>query len=178
MGASSKTLEITVISGENLFVDQKPVTENAYVTVRTESVNYCKTNMAREDGGHPSWNEKFLLDMPMHARSISFEVQCKISSGAIRSVGVARIALSDFLGGSVPESSLQFLSYRLRNWHGRCSGVINFSARVKSPEEDLSKDQMKEEKEMVVNSKSGESENENNERGVVTGIPVWWSYYI
>ncbi|KAI4354992.1 hypothetical protein L6164_003811 [Bauhinia variegata] len=176
MGGSSKTLEITVISGENLCVDQKPVTENAYVIVRTESINCCKTSMAREDGGHPSWNEKFLLDMPMHARSITFEVQCKISSGAVRSVGVARIALSDFLGGSVPESSLQFLSYRLRNWDGRRSGVINFSARVKSPEEDLS-DQMKEEKEMMVNCKSGEFENENNDCGVVTGIPVWWNCY-
>ncbi|KAI4358014.1 hypothetical protein L6164_001923 [Bauhinia variegata] len=183
MGESSKTLEITVISAENLSVDHNPVTENAYVTVRTESIKCCKTSMAREGGSHPSWNEKFLLEMPMHAKSINFEVQCKMSTGIVKSVGVARIAISDFLGESVPESSLQFLRYSLRNWDGGRSGIINFTARVKSPEEDLCSEE-KPEKETGVKPRScGMFENEvmgiqigeKNAYGVVTGIPVWWN---
>ncbi|KAI4328742.1 hypothetical protein L6164_021075 [Bauhinia variegata] len=132
--ASSRTLEITVISGENFCVDRNPVTENAYVVVRAESINCYTTGMAREGDGYPSWNEKFSLDIPLQARSVSFEVQCKMSTDAVRPVGVARIAISDFLAGSVPPEKLQFLSYRLRNWDGRRNGIINFSVKVKAPE--------------------------------------------
>ena len=136
MKACSRTLEITVISGENLYVDQNPVTKDTYVVVRTESLNCCTTKMAMEggSGSNPSWNEKFLLDMPMHARSITFEVQCKTSKG-IKNIGVARIAVSDFLGPNLQENCLQVLSYRLRDWEGRRNGVINFSVRMKTPEE-------------------------------------------
>ena len=72
----------------------------------------------------------------MHTKSITFEVFCK-SSMAVKSVGVARIAVADFLSGSLPESYLQFLSYRLRDREGRRNGIINFSVRVKMPEYSL-----------------------------------------
>ena len=129
----SKTLELTVLNAQNLTVDRKPVTKDTYVVVRTESLNCCTTGMAAEDDGRSSWNEKFYLEMPMHARSLTFEVYYKNSVGATI-IGVARIAVSDFLGGDVPESNLQFLSYRLRDSQGRINGIINFSVAVKTPE--------------------------------------------
>ena len=130
MGASSGiVLEITVISCENLRVMEDP-----YVVVRAESLNCCTTKMAKDSGSNKtslfSWNEKLMLNMPMHARSITFEVQCNRFKG-LRPVGVARIAVSDFLGGAaVSENCLHELSYRLRDWEGKENGVIHFTMRV------------------------------------------------
>ncbi|KAI4354994.1 hypothetical protein L6164_003813 [Bauhinia variegata] len=177
--ASSRSLEITVISCENLCVDGNPVTENAYVVVRTESINSYTTSMSREGGSYPSWNEKFLMDIPFHARSITFEVQCK---GAVRPVGVARIALSDLLAGGSQAENLQCLSYRLRNWDGRRNGVINFSVKAKAPEYSIPS--MKPAKGMVMSSGKFEREFtgvhvvDKNSNRVAIGIPiqVQWSY--
>ncbi|XP_054785137.1 BON1-associated protein 2-like [Prosopis cineraria] len=131
--AGSRTLEVKVLSAEGLTVDRKPVTKNVFVEVRAETLNCSTTSPGTAEGarGNPSWNETLMVEMPPHARSITFDVKCKTSMGA-KSVGIARIALSDFLGGIVPESCQQFLSYRLRDWEGRRNGIINFSVRVKS----------------------------------------------
>ncbi|KAI4354991.1 hypothetical protein L6164_003810 [Bauhinia variegata] len=180
--ASSRSLEITVISCENLCVDGNPVTENAYVVVRTESNNSYTTSMSREGGSYPSWNEKFLMDIPFHARSFTFEVQCKMPTGAVRPVGVARIALSDLLAGGIQAENLQFLSYRLRNWDGRRNGVINFSVKAKAPEYSIPS--VKPAKGMVMSSGKFEREFtgvhvvDKNSNRVAIGIPiqVQWSY--
>ena len=183
------TLEISVISGENICVDRSPIAENVYVVVRAESLNCCTTKMVKENGGILAWNEKFMLDIPMHARSITFEVQCKKYKGA-RPIGVARIGLSDFLGGtntSVPESGLQMLSYGLRGWDGRRNGVLHFSARVAvpppedwpSPESKPAKDQL-----TMVSSSGFEHEvmgsqmEQENSNGVVICIPVWLGHCV
>ncbi|KEH18941.1 putative C2 domain-containing protein [Medicago truncatula] len=136
MGVASRTLEITVISGENIHV-----TEDAYVVVRGESLNCYTTKTLKDNNDNCgknssflSWNEKFLLNMPLHARSITFEVQCK-KFKSVRPIGVARIGVSDFLNGTVPENCSQILSYKLRDWEGRQNGVIHFSVRVVVPEE-------------------------------------------
>ncbi|KAK7292602.1 hypothetical protein RJT34_15453 [Clitoria ternatea] len=133
MGVKSRTLEIIVISGENIHV-----TEDAYVVVRGEALKCCSTKMVKDSGNEYStfllWNQKFLLDMPMHARSITFEVQSNKFKG-VRPIGIARIALSDFLGGSLPLNSLRVLSYRLRDWEGRKNGIIHFAVRVVAPQE-------------------------------------------
>ncbi|KAL2335909.1 hypothetical protein Fmac_010355 [Flemingia macrophylla] len=133
MGLSSRTLEITVISGENI-----RVTEDAYVVVRAESLNCCTTRTAKDDGSNLlSWNHKFSLHVPLHARSITFEVQCNKFKG-FRPIGVARIALSDLLGGAVPENQLQVFSYGLRDWEGKRNGVIRFAVgEAALPEECL-----------------------------------------
>ncbi len=181
MGASSRTLEITVISGENLHV-----TDDAYVVVRAESINCCTTKTAKDSGSSDSsflsWNEKFLLDLPVHARSITFEVQCKKSKGA-RPVGVARIALSDFLGDQgVPENCLQVLSYRLRNWEGRRNGVIHFAVRVVVSEELCSISTAEPTKGMVARVKDsgdrlmGAHVGDKKSCGVVARVPFWWNY--
>ncbi|KAK7390024.1 hypothetical protein VNO78_25322 [Psophocarpus tetragonolobus] len=165
MGLSSHTLEITVISGENV-----RVTEDAYVVVRAESLNCCTTRtVAKENGSNLlSWNEKFLLDMPMHARSITFEVQCSRFK-ASRPLGVARIAASDFLPSAVPDNRLQVLSYGLRDWEGKRNGVIHFAVRVAPPSEEPLN--FKSAVKPVVPRKGCGDRNE-----VVVGIPICWNY--
>ncbi|XP_047151288.1 uncharacterized protein LOC124823167 [Vigna umbellata] len=74
--------------------------------------------------------KKLMVDMPLHARSITYEVQSNRFK-ALRPVGVARIALSDFL---TPENSVHVFSYRLRDWEGKRNGVIYFAVRVAVPE--------------------------------------------
>lgn len=192
MGASSRTLEITVISGENLHV-----TDEAYVVVRAESINCCTTKTVKDscsttDSSFLSWNEKFLVDMPVHARSITFEVQSKKSKGAAQPVGVARIAVTDFLGGGVTgEDCLQVLSYRLRDWEGRRNGVIHFSVRVVAAAEECSVSTAEPAKGMVERVKgSGDrlrgvhvgdkksflTDGDKKSCGVVACVPFWWNY--
>ncbi|TKY65536.1 BON1-associated protein 2 [Spatholobus suberectus] len=147
-GPLRRTLEITVLSLEELREDWKHTAQSLYVVVRAESINCYATGTAAE-GGNPTWNEKLVVDVPAHARSITLEVKCKNAPG-VKDVGVARIAVSDFLGGAEPDERLQFLSYGLRDWEGRRSGVLNFSVRATAPEK--------------VCSSSGD---------VVIGVPVW-----
>ena len=49
-----RTLEIIVLSTENLFVDRKLVTKNAYVVIRMEFLNSFTTSKAKEDDRSPS----------------------------------------------------------------------------------------------------------------------------
>jgi hypothetical protein len=108
------TLEITIISGRNICVERNSKAEDVYVVVRAESLNSCTTKMVNKSEGLLSWDEKFMLDIPSHAKSVTFEVQCKKYKGA-RPIGVARIALSDFLGDNVLlQNCVQKLSYGLR----------------------------------------------------------------
>ncbi|XP_004510855.1 BON1-associated protein 2-like [Cicer arietinum] len=154
MGVTSFTLEITVISCENVHVK-----EDAYVVVRGESLNCYTTKMVKNkdcenNSSFLSWNEKFLLDMPLHARSIKFEVQCKKFKG-FRPIGVARIEVSDILGEVVPENGLKVLSYRLRDWEGRQNGIIHFSVSSVVPEKFPI---IATEKEMVVGAKNSDDQ--------------------
>ncbi|KAI4355001.1 hypothetical protein L6164_003820 [Bauhinia variegata] len=123
-------LELTVLSGENLSINRRPLSsEKPYVVVWIESTVCCATKLATQGGRNPWWNEKFLVDMPMHATFIIFDVQCKTRTG-VKSVGAARVHVSEFLGGIVPDSFLKFMSYRLRDKQGTRNGIINFSVRV------------------------------------------------
>ncbi|XP_055817412.1 BON1-associated protein 2-like isoform X2 [Solanum dulcamara] len=132
--SSSRLLEVTVISGENLLDNRKqPVKKNTFVNIKSESYscNLQTTKMDKEGGSFPRWNEKLIVDLPMHARHLTVEVQCKTSSG-IKTIGIAKVPTSDFIGGFLPEDYLHFLSYRLRNEKGEKNGIINFSVRVKN----------------------------------------------
>ncbi|XP_050918248.1 BON1-associated protein 2-like [Lathyrus oleraceus] len=124
----SRTLEITVISCENIHVS-----DDAYVVVRGESLNCYTTKTVKDKSSFLSWDEKFLLDMPLHARSITFEVQSKKFKGA-RPIGIARIAVADFLNGDESENCMRVLRYRLRDWEGKKNGVIHFGVKVVVPE--------------------------------------------
>ncbi|KAL5061963.1 hypothetical protein RYX36_023700 [Vicia faba] len=130
-------LEITIISGQNISVDGNSKTEELFVVVRAESLDSCATKMVKESEGLLSWNEKFMLDIHPHAKSVTFEVQCKKYKGT-RPIGVARIALYDLFGENVSlQSCDQTLSYGLRDWDGRKNGVINFCVRRVIQEDNL-----------------------------------------
>jgi len=173
------TLEITIMSGENISVDRNSVAE-MYVVVRAESLNCHVTKMVNGDDGVHAWNEKLLLEVPSYARCVTFEVQCNKYKG-LRPVGVARIALSDLLiaknNNVSSESVSQMFCYGLRNWEGRRNGVINFSLK----EVDSLSAERKEEKETkMVNCRGIENEvigfdvEPNKSSDVVIGIPVNW----
>lgn len=51
-------------------------------------------------------------------------------TGAVKDIGTARIAVSNFLGGLVPNPCLLFLCYRLRDWDSRGNKIVNFTIRV------------------------------------------------
>ncbi|OIW02068.1 hypothetical protein TanjilG_14591 [Lupinus angustifolius] len=178
------TLEITVISGEDISVDRNPTAENVYVVVRPESINCYTTEMVKGEEGLHAWNEKFLLDIPMHAKSITFEVQCKKYKG-LHPIGVARIALSELVGGEGKESNcIQMFSYGLRDWDGRRNGVIHFSMRIAATAmEDCSCLDVNHVKGGIKKVSSCGSEHQvmgfqvhkMNSKDVVIGNPVWWS---
>ncbi|OIW02069.1 hypothetical protein TanjilG_14592 [Lupinus angustifolius] len=165
--SKSRTLEVTVLSAEGLRINGNPATNNIYVVVRAESITSHTTATTGDGsgGGFHSWNEKFTVDLAMHAKSIAFEVKCNTEIG-VRDVGVARIAVSDFFGGSVPDQVLQFFSYRLRDWDGSRNGVINFSVRVVEP--------ALEEAEAVAASEKMVDATSSSDN-VVLGIPVCWN---
>ncbi|RHN68084.1 putative C2 domain-containing protein [Medicago truncatula] len=179
MGIASRTLEITVITGENIHI-----TEDAYVVVRGESLNCytTKTVKNKDDCGKNSsflsWNEKFLLNMPLHARSITFEVQCK-KFKSVRPIGVTRIAVLDILNGAELENCSRILSYKLRNWEGRQNGVIHFGVRVVMPEKrsvTVVKNKTTADKKSYGDRLTGIDVGTKNSNSVVIGIPVWWNY--
>ncbi|KAJ1375788.1 C2 domain [Sesbania bispinosa] len=171
--AHAVTLEVSVISGQNICVDRSSMAENVYVVVRAESLNCCTTKMVNEDRGLLAWNEKLLLDIPNHARSVTFEVQCKKYKG-VRPIGVARIALSDFLTDD-KSSSLQMLSYGLRDWDGKRNGVIHFSVKVKTPQQENHSCSEMNSSGLAENEVMGFQVDQKNSSNVVIGIPVWWS---
>ncbi|KAJ4727003.1 BON1-associated protein 2-like [Melia azedarach] len=129
----SRTIEITVLSAEDLRINRRSVKKNAFVIAQTDPFNYCKTKLDELGGSYPAWNERFFIDLPMHVHFITLQVQCKTSSGN-RNIGFARVPVSDFVGGYVPDNYLHFLSYRLRDAKGDKNGIINISVRVKTPE--------------------------------------------
>ncbi|KAJ9188375.1 hypothetical protein P3X46_003738 [Hevea brasiliensis] len=137
MGSTSRTLEITVLSCEDLRIDRRLVKKNTYVMVRTDPLNYRTTKMDTEGGAYPSWNQKLTIDMPLHERFITLEVHCKTASGD-RTIGTSRMPTTDFMGGYLPENYLNFLSYRLRDAKGERNGIVNVSVKVKVPEYYLS----------------------------------------
>ncbi|XP_010910674.1 BON1-associated protein 2 [Elaeis guineensis] len=127
---NSATLEITIISAEDLRLSHRPLKKNAFVTVRSSTLNAggaSSTSLDRDGGSYPYWNEKLEVGLPSSARSISVEVRCKTGTGE-RLVAVAAIPVSDFCE---PADYLHFLSYRLRERDGERNGIINLSLRMK-----------------------------------------------
>ncbi|OWM88239.1 BON1-associated protein 2-like [Punica granatum] len=156
-----RSLEVTVISGEDLRLGRKPVSKDVSVVVKTDfGCGYrCTTKVADAEGSGigPQWDEK-LASLPLQWDNrgvIALEVKCRTQLGDERLVGAARVPLSDFLGGYAPENHLHFLSYRLRDSIGQRNGIINFSARVKAP------------------GKGSEVGGPSGSGGVAVGIPVW-----
>ena len=163
----SRSVEITILSAENLQMNKKSIKKNAFVTLQSDgSSDACSTKVDTEGGSYPSWNEKVVMDVPLHARFITAEVNCRASTGD-KSVAMARIPISDILGGYVPQNQVHFLSYRLWDSKVRRNGVINISVRVKVPEMALPP---------PANGLpvKGVTVAANGSNGVVAGIPINW----
>ncbi|KAK9068285.1 hypothetical protein SSX86_012396 [Deinandra increscens subsp. villosa] len=135
---NSRVLELTIISAESLSrAGNSRIKKNTYVVINPESSNDHTASFATaidtENGSYPFWNQKFHVDMPMHASFFTLEVRCKNSSGD-HAVGSVRVPVSDFTSWYFPRNYLHFLSYRLKDRDGGRNGVINLSVKVKSPE--------------------------------------------
>ncbi|XP_021631184.1 BON1-associated protein 2 [Manihot esculenta] len=179
MRSTCRTLEITLLSCEDLRIHRKWVKKNTYVMVRTDHLNYCTSKLDTEGGAYPSWNQKLTLDMPVHEPFITLEVHCKTASGD-RTIGTARMSSTDFMGGYLPLNYLNFLSYRLRDAKGERNGIINVSVKVIKLPEYMSSDyenKMSENNVCSMMSKSklipAVSVDGGKNLGFVTGIPVW-----
>lgn len=175
---SSRTVEITILSGENLRLDRKLIKKNAYVIVRSSEGgnDFRSTEIDGEGGSYPKWNEKLVLDLPAQAPAVSVEVYCKTAFGN-KLVGAARVPVSDFSGGYVPESYLHFLSYRLRDQRGERNGIINISVRTKvppAPEHSCSASVSA--LAPAPASSIGVPVGKSSIGSVVTGVPVWCAY--
>ncbi|MED6159001.1 hypothetical protein PIB30_038238 [Stylosanthes scabra] len=171
--SSSRSFEITILSAENLRVNKRSVKKNAFVKIQTDGSNEVKTTRVNGEGGsYPSWNEKVVLDVPLHARFITLEVNCKATLMGINSVGIAMIPVSDLVGGYLPQNQVQFLSYRLWDSKVNRNGVINISVRLKMPEMSSSSLPPR----PVINGlpAQGVPVTGKNSNAVVTGIPVSW----
>ncbi|XP_047162440.1 BON1-associated protein 2-like [Vigna umbellata] len=172
----SRTVEVTVLSAENLQMNKKPLRGNTFVTVHSDASTDAGavTKVDSEGGSYPSWNEKVVVNVPLHARFITVEVKSKTSSSSTgsNSIGVARIPISDFIGGYVPENQLHFLSYRLWDGNVRRNGVINISVRVKVPERSSCSSNS-----MPFSAVTGVPVAGNGSTGVVTGFPALWLNY-
>ncbi|EXB52086.1 BON1-associated protein 2 [Morus notabilis] len=171
---SSRTVEMTVLSGEDLRLARKSVKKNTFVVVRSDGSNFRTTEMdGGESGSRPNWNEKLVLDLPAHAQAVTLEVHCKTAFGD-KIVGTVSVPVADFSGGYLSESGyLHFLSYRLRDSRGEKNGIINVSVRmeVPIPEYTCSASVLAPEQ-MTVGVPVGKS----NFGGVVTGVPVLCAY--
>ncbi|XP_073290581.1 BON1-associated protein 2-like [Primulina huaijiensis] len=125
--APTMVIEVTVISAEGLLMKRRqPVKKNAFVVLRSDPFNSRSTGMDTQGGSCPSWNEKLVMELPVHARFITVEAH----SGN-KVIGSANIPVTDFSGGFLPENSMSFLSYRLRDASGEKNGIVNLSVKVR-----------------------------------------------
>ncbi|XP_040937942.1 BON1-associated protein 1 [Gossypium hirsutum] len=198
METKSRTLEITILSAEDLRIHNKSVKKNAFIVVQTDSFNSKTTKMNGKGGSSPSWNDKLVMDMirpglgdesrvidvpdrelymmrsgshqdmPMHTHFVTLQVNCKSSGGRDKTVGLVRIPVTDFIGGYSPETCLQFLSYRLRDPKRLKNRILNVSIRLKEPLQACSS--------QAVASGLGIPIDGRNDFGVVTGIPICSGY--
>jgi len=128
---SRRTVEITILSAENLTIHRKSVKKNAFVVAKVDQDpnNFKSTNSDVEGGSNPSWNQTVTIDMPHHAKYLIIEVKTRIGS-MDKVIGTAAIPITDLVGDYMPASYLHFLSYRLKDERGQRNGIVNVSARL------------------------------------------------
>ncbi|KAJ8748981.1 hypothetical protein K2173_013420 [Erythroxylum novogranatense] len=166
------SLEITILSAENLCVNKKAVEKNSFVVVKVDPLNFYATRAESEGGCSPSWNEKLVMAMPMKAWFITLQVISKVGS-AYRVIGGVNVPVSDFFGShKTAENYAHLLSYRLKDEKCDKTGVINVSIKVSNKSRHLNKlrpcsPSSKPVVGLAVSEKNG------YHGGVVMGIPMW-----
>ncbi|XP_062090259.1 BON1-associated protein 2-like [Humulus lupulus] len=170
--SSSRAVEITVLSGENLQIDRRSIKKNAFVVVRSNGgSDFRSTEIDTNGGSNPNWNEKLVLEFPVQAAALTVEVYCKTMTG-VRIVGTATVPISDFSGGYLPDNHLHFLSYRLRDRKSERNGTINLSVKTKfpaAPDYRSCANSSSSSKATVVGVPVGK----HHSSDVVTGVPIW-----
>ncbi|KAG8391780.1 hypothetical protein BUALT_Bualt01G0222600 [Buddleja alternifolia] len=121
----ARVIEVPVISAEGLLLNHgQSVKNNAFIILESNHPFTSRsTAMDREGGSYPSWNEKFVMELPVGAHFISAEAH----SGDMF-IGKVMIPVSDFI--DLPENYLSFLSYRLKDVKGKKNGIFNLSVKV------------------------------------------------
>ncbi|VVB03497.1 unnamed protein product [Arabis nemorensis] len=127
-----RSLEIELISAEGLRIDRKPVKKKTFCVVKIDEKRR-DSKLDELGGSYPIWNDKIETELPINGsvRYISIEVFYRTSGGCEKSIGYAKIPITDFMGGFAPHGHLNFLSYRLRDEYGDKSGIVNVSIMVK-----------------------------------------------
>ncbi|CAH8392382.1 unnamed protein product [Eruca vesicaria subsp. sativa] len=130
---SKRSLEIELISAEGLKVNRKPVKRKTFGVVKIDQETQHICEVDEQGGSYPIWKQRIKTEMAVDGsvRFITVEVSYKTSGGAVKIVGVAKIPVTDFMGGFSPQGHLNFLSYRLRDEYGDKSGIVNVSIMVK-----------------------------------------------
>ncbi|KAM7274967.1 hypothetical protein ACFE04_016833 [Oxalis oulophora] len=177
---SSTSLEVTMLSAEDLRIERRPVKKNTYAIVRTENFNECATKLDQDGGSNPSWNQKLVIDLPRHAQFLTIDVYCKPSSTTSgKLVGTAKIPVSDFMGGYVPPNCLHCLSYRLKDPRGDKNGIVNILVTVKL--ENINSGQINGYSTTTASGSAlgipAAAAGGGTSYGVVTGVPIWCGSY-
>ncbi|KAF8088289.1 hypothetical protein N665_0546s0021 [Sinapis alba] len=136
---SKRSLEIELISAEGLKVNRKPVKRKTFGVIRIDQETHHTCEEYEQGGSYPIWKHRIKTEMAVDGsvRFISVEVSYRTSGGAVKNVGVAKIPVTDFIGGFAPQGHLNFLSYRLRDEYGDKSGIVNVSIMVKPDVNDV-----------------------------------------
>ncbi|KAF8026999.1 hypothetical protein BT93_E0044 [Corymbia citriodora subsp. variegata] len=172
----NRRLEVTVISGEDLRINDRPIKNNAFVTVKADSccspLSQDSTKPDAQGESYPYWDEKLHVELPAGSRYVIVEVRRRSSSAGDKLVGTAWILVSDFIGDYTPENYLHFLSYRLRDAKGLRNGIINISVRVVSLSYKGTSSSSSHPPPMVPVCRM--PVDQENHGGTVTGVPVWY----
>ncbi|XP_056160355.1 BON1-associated protein 1-like [Syzygium oleosum] len=171
-----RSLEVTIISGEDLRINDRPIKNNAFVTVKADSCcspsSHDSTKPDARGESYPYWDEKLHVELPAGSRYIIAEVRRRSSSAGDKLVGTAWILVSDFVGDYTPENYLHFLSYRLRDAKGLRNGIINISVRVITSSCKGASSRPWRSPPSVLEFKTPVDREKNG--GTVTGVPVCW----
>ncbi|KAJ3690675.1 hypothetical protein LUZ61_019839 [Rhynchospora tenuis] len=125
----SNTLEVTIISAEDLRQGRHCVGRGAFVTVRSGQSVASTASGTDDTHGYPLWNERLHINAPPHGGWIQVDVAKRRHGDATNSVHIAgaKVPMSDFSYG--PIGYKHFLSYRLRDQEGRSNGIVNLCVK-------------------------------------------------
>ncbi|XP_010040910.2 BON1-associated protein 1 [Eucalyptus grandis] len=172
----NRSLEVTIISGEDLRINDRPIKNNAFVTVKADSCcspsSQDSTKPDAQGESYPYWDGKLRVELPAGSRYIVVEVCRRSFSTGDKLVGTAWIPVSDFIGDYTPENYLHFLSYRLRDAKGLRNGIINISVRVVSSSYKGTSSCSSRPPPLVPGFRM--PADRENHGGTVTGVPAWY----
>jgi hypothetical protein len=124
------SLEMTILSAEELRLNACLLKQSTFVTVHSGSQHHATTNIDNQGSGYPCWNQKFDLELPSNIQYMTIEVKRRSLLGNVM-IGMVNVPVTDFTQGYAAANHLHFLSYLLRDRKGLRKGIVNLSIRVK-----------------------------------------------